>query len=437
MQTMRILHYSTDDVSGGAAKAAYRLHTALRAAGHQSQLIVQRKQSDDDDVLTLPPLQLNPWHARALRWRQRIPALRQELPRVNYMFNFNQKPQWDWEAFLAQDQQPADILCLHWITGLLDAAAMRRLYEHYRCPLVWVMADQEPMTGGCHYAFGCEGFTQSCGRCPQLASTEEQDYSRQTWEEKRRQLSGLPLCFVAPTSWGVKELKRSSLFGQHRVALLPYPIDTTTFRPLSPLVARDLLQLPADKKIIFFGATYLEDRRKGMTYLRDALGQLAHTLESDSQLKREDVFLLVAGLQGRSLLPQLPFAGKYVGHLNNELTLALAYQAADVFVCPSLEDAGPMMIPEALLCGTPTVAFAMGGAPDLIKTGETGYLAALGDAVDLARGLHSLLTQPDNTPMREAARAAAWQAHAPELVTERHLHLYQSLLAAHGNSPVH
>jgi glycosyltransferase involved in cell wall biosynthesis len=201
------------------------------------------------------------------------------------------------------------------------------------------------------------------------------------------------------------------------------------FRPLDQRVAREVMQLPPNKKILFFGATYLEDRRKGMKQLIEALAILVELIDAERKLKREDVFLLVAGLNAKSLMPQLPFAGKHAGHFNDDLTLALAYQAADVFVCPSIEDAGPMMIPEAMMCGAPVVAFDSTGAPDLVETMKTGYLAAAADAQDFARGIYALLTMESLSSMRrEAARAAA-KCHTPAVAADRHIELYQSLKA--------
>ncbi|MFC1760092.1 glycosyltransferase, partial [Candidatus Neomarinimicrobiota bacterium] len=75
---------------------------------------------------------------------------------------------------------------------------------------------------------------------------------------------------------------------------------------------------------------------------------------------------------------------------NNE-RLASAFQAADLFVCPSIEDAGPMMINQSIMCGTPVVSFKMGVALDLIHTGITGYRATLRDINDMATGIKYIL----------------------------------------------
>jgi glycosyltransferase involved in cell wall biosynthesis len=290
------------------------------------------------------------------------------------------------------------------------------------------MADQDPMTGGCHYSFDCRGYQDQCGCCPQLGSTEKNDYSHEIWRRKEQYLSQIPICFIAPTSWGVNRIAQSSLFRRHRVELIPYPIDTSIFRPIDREIARDLLHLPFDKKVIFFGATYLEDRRKGMKQLLAALERLGELIDSGDWLKRDDLFLFVAGLNGKDLMSQINLPGKYSGLLNDELTLALAYQAADIFICPSIEEAGPLMIPEAMLCGAPVVAFNTGGAPDLIETMKNGYLARLGDPFDFAQGIYALLIADDLPAMSAAARSAALRAHTPSIVAQRHIELYQNLI---------
>lgn len=425
---MRIHHFSTHDIEGGAAKAAHRLHLALRRAGQDSQLIVRYKKSEDEAVTQLP-LWSRPWRSRLERWRGHIPGLRPRVVVSDYQFNFDRPPHLDLSRLLAGRllPAPADIIYLHWFDGLLDVRSIRRLYEQWRAPLLWVIHDLEAFTGGCHYSFGCDGFTKQCGACPRLGSRAPDDLSHQIWQRKRDHLARLPICFIAPTSWCVARLRESSLFGRARVEHIHLPMDTSIFRPLAKELAREVLQLPPDQKIVFFGATYLEDRRKGLAQLLVALEHLAALLAQSGVVKPEQLLLLVAGLQGERLMARLPFAGRYLGHVNDELLMALAYQAADIFVCPSIEDAGPMMIPEAMLCGTPVVAFAQGGAPDLIETMKTGYLARLGDAGDLARGLHALLNAPDLAPIGAAAAAAAQRAHTPASVAQRHLQLYASL----------
>lgn len=421
---MRILHFATDDITGGAARAGFRLHAALREAGHESRMIVRHKKSDDPDV---HQVSTRPLLSQLRRLKRRVDLMRGRLPR--YKFNQDLEPEIETEEFFSEASGSIDIICLHWITELLTTRLIKKIYEHYRCPLIWIMVDQEPVTGGCHYSLGCDRYIKNCGSCPQLNSKREHDRSRIVWRRKHLRLEDLPIVFNAPSSWVASRIQESSLFREHRIERIPLAIDTTVFRPFDKNTARDLLHLPANKKILFFGATYLEEERKGMAYLVEALSHFAVKLEGqDNKLRKEDIFLTVAGAHDETLLKSLPFPGRALGSLQDDVTLALAYQAADVFVCPSIEDAGPMMIPEAMLCGTPVVAFNTGGAPDLIEPLKTGYLVALGDATDFARGLKAMLSINDPSTMRAACRETAYNSHNSELVAASHIRLYKSLI---------
>lgn len=395
-------------------------------------MIVRRKKSDDDDVLQLPPVSYSLWRRELNRLKRRIPGLKPREIKADYIFNFHRPPEVDLQPILRIAPSRDEIICLHWINGLLDAQSIRRIHDHFRSPLVWLIHDLEPLTGGCHYSFGCDGYTKQCGECPRIGSANSNDLSHQIWLRKCEHLSNLPICFIAPSSWGVKHARKSSLFRHARIERIPYAINTRVFRPFCQHAAREVMQLPQDKKIILFGATYLEDRRKGIDYLIAAFDVLVSLIDprgNVEKLQRDDIFLLAVGLNGKGLMQRLPFAGRYIGQISDELMMALAYQSADIFVCSSLDDSGPMVIPEAMLCGTPVVSFDGTGASDLVKTMETGYLAANGDARDLAQGIHALLI----TDLVQSIRAAAWkaaaEAHSPSLVAKRHTELYQSLLS--------
>jgi glycosyltransferase involved in cell wall biosynthesis len=421
---MRFLHFSTRDTGGGAFAATYRHHTALREAGHTSLMIVGQKISEDVDVLEVPKQTLR---YRIRQVRQKISQVRGTIP--EFIFNRDIETEFDTSRFLAYPPGSIDLIYLHWVTNFLNVKDIHRIYEHYRCPIAWMMMDMEPFTGGCHYSLGCKGYLERCGNCPQLKSGREHDRSRIVWLRKNKYLSSIPIFFVTPSSWITARVQESSLFRRHRTQNIPVAIDTTIFRPFDQRVARDLLHVPPDKKVIFFGSTHLEQPRKGMAHMAEALRLLSASLDGgDSSLRKDDLFLLQAGSTTREFSESLPFPSKFLGLLKDELTLALAYQAADVFVCPSIEDSGPMMIPESMLCGTPVVAFDTGGAPDLIETMKTGYLAAHGDSADLAKGIEAVLSSGDIQKMRDDCRRIARDMHEPDRVVQRHVELCRSLV---------
>ena len=438
---MIIRHFSTSDAGGGAAVAANLLHQSLRRQGVQSYLHVRFKSSPLTDALQVPPRIVSPWpdrFRRTLKYFAR-PVLRAApglLPQIRelsptYTYNLDDSPRVDLQSLLALPRTNT-VLVFHWVSHFLDVRSIHLLASHFRGPIVQIIHDLDPLTGGCHYDFGCTGYQRQCGACPQLNSTNPGDHSHRTWMLKKALLTPLPVCFVATTSWGSRRVRESSLFGGHQVVNIPLPLPVETFRPFPRQTARELLQLPADRRIILAGSSYLDDPRKGTKLLIDALCRLP-------QHRRADILLLAVGLNGYPLLDSLPFQARYLGPLHDPLMMALAYQAADLFVCPSLADSGPMMIPEAMLCHTPVVAFNTGGAPDWINHLSTGYIAHPGDAADLANGISFIFDQQDAgviPSMTAAARSTALALHHPDRVAQLHLQLYSDIIASSEPSAI-
>src|SRR5690606_14617272 len=70
--------------------------------------------------------------------------------------------------------------------------------------------------------------------------------------------------------------------------------------------------------------------------------------------------------------------------------LSQLYQSVDVFVNSSIEDSGPMMVSEALACGTPVVGFNTGVVMNMVIDGYNGYKAEIGDSIGLKNGIKTI-----------------------------------------------
>ncbi len=418
---MRLAHFSTTDTLGGASKATLRLHRALQARGAESWLVVRDKTLDDASIIAAD----QPWLAvKGLQLLRNIPGFRP--PKTKFTFDHDQERGVSLTRALRQLPEQLDLLCIHWTNRFLTKRAIHTLYERYRVPLLYVLWDQEPVTGGCHYSFGCDGYRNQCGNCPLLENPGPQDLSHQVWQRKQQYLRDLPITFIAPTSWCRDKVRESSLFSRHRVELIPVALDEQTFSPGDRLAARTELKLPLEKKIILFGASYLFEERKGFAHLIEALREL-RTIWTAAGRALDEIHLAVIGGHGDAIADQLPLPASMLGQQKTDVELVRTYQAADVFVCPSLEDAGPMMIPEAMLCGTPVVAFEMGGAPDLIRNGVNGQMAPLRDIAGLAQAMAAVLTHPEPQRLGEQARADALARHAASVVSGQYEALAREL----------
>jgi glycosyltransferase involved in cell wall biosynthesis len=96
-------------------------------------------------------------------------------------------------------------------------------------------------------------------------------------------------------------------------------------------------------------------------------------------------------------------------------------------VVPSRQDNLPNTAVEAHACGTPVVAFSIGGLPDIVSHQETGWLASGFDTYDLAQGILWVLANRERRhALAEAARASALQKYSNDVVAGK----YQAVYAA-------
>lgn len=387
---MKILHLATQDRSGGGADAAYRLHRNMRSAGIDSRMLVLRKLSDDSSVIDMSSQLTVADKWRRVRHQVRRIYLQRRF-RLSHYFYLDSAGMVPASRLVRRFPFQPDAIIAHWISGFADAGTLREMGRLTRAPMLWYLLDTAPLTGGCHYSFGCTGFLSQCGNCPQLgAGRGEHDLSRRQWQGKWSALQNVDITAVAASSWLREQLEAASLFRNQRHETILLGVDVDNFHPVPQGEARRRLGLPADRKIVFFGASSLHEERKGIRYLLRALRLLHAMLEEDTSL-RNRILVVTAGKSANATELHVAFEHRHIGFLEGDEMLAKAYQAADLFVSPSVEDAGPMMINEALLCGTPVVSFEMGVAADLVHSGQTGYRARLRDEQDLADGLRRVL----------------------------------------------
>ena len=412
---MKVLHLSKSELGGGAAIAAHRLHQGLKHLGIPSQMLVGTKQSDDTTVFSPKN-----------NFRKAFGILQPTLDRFPLRFYPNcdhTKLSLEWlpDGIAGKVVQLApDVINLHGISGgYLKIETLTKFTQ----PLVWTLHDMWTFTGGCHYSQDCDRYIASCGACPQLQSTKDWDLSRWVWQRKAKAWQQLNLTIVTPSNWLANCARASSLFQQRRVEVIPYGLDSQRYQPRERHLARKILQLPQDKQLILFGAMRAtSDRRKGFQLLEPALRSL-------SQFGCQDkIELVVFGSSRPTPEPEFGLKTHYLGKLSDDISLALVYAAADVFVAPSIQDNLPNIVMEAIACGTPCVAFNIGGMPDLIEHQQNGYLAKPYDSEELAQGIAWVLQDESRwQTLCHRARAKVEQEFTLEHQASKYLKLYQEL----------
>jgi glycosyltransferase involved in cell wall biosynthesis len=278
-----------------------------------------------------------------------------------------------------------------------------------------------PFTGGCHYDEGCGRFASGCGMCPQLGSARLSDFSRRIFLRKQKALNCIGvhrLHIVAQSRWIAGEAARSPLLGRFPITVIPNGVDTNAFRPRNRAFSRDVLGIPHTSKAILFVAESTRNRRKGLDLFTKALRSLPDV---------SSVTVLIAGHSKPEDLTGLDC--RLMGLQGNDRLLSLLYSAADVFVIPSRQDNLPNTVLESMACGTPVVGFNVGGIPDMVRPGSTGWLAEPGDADSLSAVITRSLS---NTAEREAfssrARSVVEEEYTLELQVRRYRELYESAI---------
>lgn len=405
------------NLDGGAGGAAYLLHRGLLETGVDSRMLVQFDSRGTEGIHAAPTSRLS--------WR--LAFRRGPIDRLPVRLYPNRvRPNSLWPLWLPSRLVPRrveelapDVINLHWV---LDGFLSIEQVAHLDRPLVWTLHDMWPFTGGCAYSLGCQRHADRCGACPVLGSHTERDLSRAVWRRKERAWRGLSITAVAPSRWLADEARRSSLFRDRRVEVIPYGIDTAVFKPMERSAARRLLNLPPDATLVMFGA-HDDTPRKGMEHLVKALRQLAAGASATG------VAALVVGPPSLSAGLEVGVPVHTLGRIGDPHAMAAVYSAADVVVIPSVWENLPLVGLEALACGTPVVAFrASTGIVDIVDHNETGYLARAFDAEDLARGIEWVTADGElHARLSRMARAKAEREYTLEATARRYTELFEEV----------
>ena len=277
-----------------------------------------------------------------------------------------------------------DVIYIHWaLKGMMNFRSMEQLARLNK-PVVIFLHDMWNITGGCHHSFSCEKYkTEGCNNCPMFPADKKNDLSAKEFRKKLRLYSKYNnLFFVSPSKWLYDCAKESLLTKNKPVFYIPNILDKILFKPADKTVARKILNVDTEETVIAFGAITVNSPYKGWAYLQKAL----ELLSKDDSLKNISV-LIFGSAYNKEIADAIPFKTRFMGYLLDEYSTSLIYNAADVFIAPSLAEAFGYVVMEALSCGTPVVGFNVGGIPDMIRHKENGYLAKYKDAGDVSEGI--------------------------------------------------
>jgi len=414
---MKITHYSGDSI-GGAARAAYRLHRALIFENNNESRMVVRSKTNDDWRVTSPIGKLS--RAVPNLW-----PLLDGMP-IKLQRTTNHIPHsFSWLSTITAksiNNSDADLIHIHWAcAGFLSIEQMARITR----PMVWTLHDMWGFCGAEHLADDGPDARWRLGykKTNRNSLHGGIDIDRWVWQRKKKAWPR-PMTVITPSRWLADCARSSALMHDWDITVIPNTLDITIYKPVPKALAREILCLPLDAKLVLFGAIHgIRSPHKGWDLLQPALARVAELVPN--------VQGVIFGQGEPQCPPLLGMPLHWLGHLHDDATLALLYSAADVMVVPSRQEAFGQTGSEAQACGCPVVAFNATGLKDIVEHGESGYLAEPYSSEDLAKGIEWVIGKCEGRErLSVQARERAVQLWSHDVVAPQYLRVYQRAMEA-------
>lgn len=320
-----------------------------------------------------------------------------------------------------------DVVVVFFWQGMLTFKTIEAIYDKLHCLFIFRCVDYSPMTGGCHFTGDCRNFETGCGYCPAIRSRKLDDFTRFNISYRKRVYEKVkPI--VSGNGYMQTFYDRSFLLKDYERRVRSFfTLDLTIYSEQDRTEARSTFDIPQlGRFVILFGSQHLNDERKGVKYLLQALRILYDRL---NEKERQSILLLLAGKSVDEIKEKLCFEYKHLGYVKADM-LPMMYSAADIFLSPSVNDAGPSMVNQSLACGTPVVAFEMGTALDYVKGRNTGYCAKLRDTEDYARGMEKIfrLSEQEYFAMRQECRRISEELSSQDRRLEMYKDIFEKYL---------
>lgn len=410
---LRILQVNTADNFGGAARVAWNLHQGYRERGHHSWLVVGQRVNNAPDVFTIPNDHRRRGLARIADAAGNVltPLVGKVrgVGRIRNLINtFGDPSRWwslrmghedfdfpgTWRVPALAGERPDVVHCHNLHGGYFDLRVLPWLSRQF--PVVLTLHDAWLISGHCAHSFDCERWKTGCGECPDLTiyPAIRRDATAFNWQRKQRIYAQSRLYVTAPSRWLIQKVEQSMLVPSIvKYKVIHNGIDLSVFTPADRNTVRASLGIPQDAKVLLFAANCVRGNIwKDYATMRAAIEEVSRRLQG------QDVLFIALGEDaGWERIGHARI--HFVAYQKDPAVVARYYQAADVYLHAARADTFPNSVLEALACGVPVVATAVGGIPEQVHDSETGFLIPPGDVGAMSERLVQLLL---NKGMKEA-----------------------------------
>lgn len=404
---MRIVHVATND-EGGAYRAAVRISDSLNRCGAESKLILRNKMNKS-----------NPGRELCTGPKRLISMF---LNFLNLMVSFGgvQTDVFGTDILHEEEIVNADIIVLHWTNSFISYGMIKKMAGLNKS-VVWVMHDMWNITGGCHYDGNCGGYKHGCMNCPKTDKAFLRKTVCYSYNKKKEVMGILKPWLVSPSKWLMELSRESDITGSLECRVINNPLDLDLFHNRTPEEKNNISRkydIDTNKKIIMFSAyKAVENTTKGFSYLKDAL----------EKIEEKGYLLLVCGSDPSALPPKIGNVSvKCLGMVDSSDELAVLYSMADVVAAPSKQENYSGSVLEALACGTPVVAFDIGGMAEIIDHLKTGYIAEYENTDQLREGIFYCCDNKQR--MSERAVRIRQEKNAPGVIGSKYMELFETIL---------
>lgn len=405
----KILVLSTGDVNG-AYEAMYKVAHIFKNMGHEVVMCVKNKTKADDFIKPYIHVQHSPVTKNLSLAERAIRKIKAKLLQPQPQAAVKKVLITDSKySFLSKDEitehinvdsllKSVGFIPDYIFTGMtidfLNSTDLFNIQKATQAKVYNITVDMNHFTGGCHFSWGCEGYTNSCDNCPAIPDESQKHVAKDNLERKYQNAQKASFQIIAGSGLTLEQAKKSKIYrAQKTIYNINSLIDTTLLNDQNKSIAKKIFGLEEENFYILTGAQNMEDPRKGFKYLIEALEILDQQLPED--LKKKITLLVVSNSINKEF-DRVTFKKQKIDYIKDYRLLSLLYQATDVFVNSSIEDSGPMMVSEALACGTPVVGFDTGVLTNMVIDDYNGYKIPMKDSRQLAEGIKKIFELDKN-----------------------------------------